>query len=307
MLSLVDDNSDERLERLPHDTSEVHFTFYRTGDNASENQEGNATSATDGSSKTSSSAPHTINLGSLAQSSQSSQEIFIDTVKHHNVPESQKFDLLCRIRTAHALGSGRRDERQNLVMARMLAIAIYAHTHSETQTQSTMYLFEPDLSNRIAEVLQLDRGVSPFVQMTALSALDALVRYRGKGQEVLAAVNAGVNHGVLMSLFRKSVSEISNPATTLPNLFVDALLSFVGLIAQYTSGGSSLIVGAGLIPLLIQIISIKLPERVSFVSKTMSIVDHVLYAYPNAFTMFCNGHGVDALSERIKVRSLRKF
>jgi len=110
-----------------------------------------------------------------------------------------------------------------------------------------------------------------------------------------------------MSLFQKSVAEISNPATILPNLFVDALLSFVGLIAQYTSGGSSLVVGAGLIHPLIQIVSITLPERVSFVSKTMSIVDYVLYAYPNAFTMFkfCNGHGVDVLTERIKVSDLR--
>lgn len=294
MVDLVDDKSDERLEKLAQDASEVNFSFYTTGED-----EKNAMNV-EGSGKTKSSAPYEVRLGPLARSSRSAGEVFADAVAAHNVPDKERGELMCRIRTSLALGPGRREDRQKLVMVRLLAIGIYAHTHTESQAQNSILMNDPDLFNRIAEVLQLDRGITPMVQMTALSALDGLARYRNKAQEVLAAVNASVNHGILMSLFRKTVADVSVAGSTLPTIFVDALLSFIGLVAQYPSGGSQ-IVGAGLMPLIIQIIGITLPERVSFVSRTLTIVDHALFNYSNAFTLFCNGRGIDALTDRIKV------
>ena len=62
-----------------------------------------------------------------------------------------------------------------------------------------------------------------------------------------------------------------------------------------------MVVAAGLIPLLIQIIDNRLPQRLMMVSKTMQLVDNVLYGFTNAFQLFCNNRGVETLVDRIEV------
>lgn len=64
-----------------------------------------------------------------------------------------------------------------------------------------------------------------------------------------------------------------------------------------------MIVGAGLVPLLIQIIDNEQPSRLSVVSKTMSLLDSVLYGFTNSFSIFCNARGVESLVTRIEVSS----
>ena len=159
---------------------------------------------------------------------------------------------------------------------------------------------------QIAEFLHLDRGINNAVQTAAISALDGMGRYRTKIQELLTAVNAGVNHGILMSLLRRTVTDISNPESTLPNSFVEALIAFVTFIASHASGGN-MIVGAGLIPLLIQLIENMIPSRLSIVSKAMQLVDNVVYGFPNAFQLFCNARGIDAVVQRIEVSDCVNF
>jgi E3 ubiquitin-protein ligase HUWE1 len=141
------------------------------------------------------------------------------------------------------------------------------------------------------------------VQTAALAALDALARYRGRTSEVLGAVNAGVSHGILMALVRHTVADVAQPASTLPHAFLDALLAFVTYLAQNAAGGS-MIVSAGLVPLLIQLIENRLPSRLAVVSKTMQLIDIVLYGFVNAFQLFVAGRGVDALVNRIEVSAL---
>lgn len=318
MLDLVSTKGKKRLEELPLEASEVNFTFYKKGEDVpvatekekerpkADDENALFESASRPQPVAQSSAPHIVHLGPLAQSSRPPMEIFADAVKSHQVPDNEKYELLCRVRTAQALGPGRDDARQKLVIARLLAIAVYAHTHSETQAQTSLFLYDTDLVNRIGELLQQDQEVPVMVQMAALAALDALARYRGKTPEVLTAVNAGVSHGILMSLFRKTVAEISNAGSTLPNLVVDALLSFTTFIASHATGGN-MIVGAGLVPLLIQIISITHERRLSIVSKSMQLVDNVLYGFMNAFTLFCNSRGIEVLTDRIRVSATKLF
>ena len=62
-----------------------------------------------------------------------------------------------------------------------------------------------------------------------------------------------------------------------------------------------MVVGAGLIPLLIQIMENKLHNRLPVISKTMQLVDNILYSFTNAFSLFCASRGVNVLVERIEV------
>ena len=52
-------------------------------------------------------------------------------------------------------------------------------------------------------------------------------RYRSEIQDVLTAVNAGVNHGILMALLRKTVADIVQPTSTLP------LFSFITFLVTH--------------------------------------------------------------------------
>lgn len=302
------------IDALPVEAREVNFSFYRTGtQNWEKDQQPEAESATSPKPAAfpSTSGAVAIHIDEQTLQSKPAMDILAESIEKYTVPDSERFELLCRIRTAKALMKSNgttpdrerlQVDRERLVTVRLLAIAIFGHTHPENQATSSLFLYEPDLIIHIAELLQVDKLVPLPVQTVALAALDALARYRSKIQEVLTSVNAGVNHGILMAMLRKTIAHIALPASTMPHSFVDALLSFVTFISSHASGGN-MVVGAGLIPLLIQLIENKLTIRLPVVSKAMQLVDNVLYSFTNAFHLFTAARGVETLVERISVGS----
>lgn len=294
----------QEVEALPSDARELNFTFYRTDlavPDASKKMEMDTSESTPPTPKILQNGAVQLTIDEQTIGTKGLMETYAQTIEQYGVPESEKFELLCRLRAAKTLAKGQEVAREKLVVVRLLAIAIFGHTHPESQAATSLFLYEPDLIPHLAELLQIDKDVSMLVQTAAIGALDSLARYRNKMQEVLTAVNAGVNHGLLMALFRKTVADIANSQSALPHSFVEALLSFVTYIASHPSGGN-MIVGAGLVPLLIQLIDNELPNRLPVVSKVMQLVDNVLYSFQNAFNLFCNSRGVETLVERIEVR-----
>ncbi|KAG8879106.1 hypothetical protein FRB97_002021 [Tulasnella sp. 331] len=239
-----------------------------------------------------------VHLIGIATSPKDSMVSLAEAVEKYDIPEEERFELLCRIRVAKALVLGHDEEREKLLVARLLSIAIYAHTHSETSAMNTLFLYDPELINHIAELIQPDRDIPYSVQVAALTVLDALGRYRFKISEVLGAVNAGVSHGTLLSALRKTVTLLQDPKSSVPLEFIEALLSLFMLLTSSPGGGPA-IVGAGLIPLIVQVLDVKTPPRLTIVSKTTVLLDNVLYGYGNAFQVFCNNSGVDVLIGRI--------
>ncbi|KAF7308833.1 hypothetical protein MKEN_01083200 [Mycena kentingensis (nom. inval.)] len=236
--------------------------FYPTNEDARSDQDKMDTDTEPQSSQrttaTTSSNAVSIHVDPATLDSKSEVDVLADIVEEYAVPEADKFELLCRIRAALVLKRGNEAEREKLVVVRLLAVAIFGHTHPEPQAATSLFLYEPDVINHIAELLQTDK-------------------------EVLTAVNAGVNHGLLMSMIRKTVADVTNPESTLPHSFTEALWSFLTYIAAHASGGN-MIVGAGLIPLLIQLIENN---------------------FTNAFSLFCAARGVEALVQRIE--DLKEF
>lgn len=314
LVDLINEKGSPGVEALPSEAREVNYSFYRTGSQEKEKKEekqdegGDVFSSSQAPSKPTNTGSTTnngavnVHIDQRALESKDTMVLLAEAIEEYSVPPEDKFELLCRIRAARVLIKGKAAEREKLVIIRLLSIAIFGHTHNESQAMSSLFMYEPDLIGHVAELLQLDAGVSVTIQTAAIAALDALARYRTKMQEVLTAVNAGVNHGVLMALLRKTISDVSNPDCKLPHSFVEALLAFVTFIASHPAGGN-MIVGAGLVPLLVQVIGNKLPDRLPVVSKTMQLVDNVLYSFTNAFQLFCTGRGVETLVDRIEVSS----
>jgi E3 ubiquitin-protein ligase HUWE1 len=314
LVELITPKGQDKVDGLPNDTREVNFSYYPPSGSSARKEEKPAAQPEPSTfetprkptvsfaAPTPSSTAVNIHIDQETLQSKSPAQLLQDTLATHNLSDQDKFELMSRIRSAVSLGVGSHHltERDKLVTVRLLATAIFGHTHNESQAQSSLLLYEPDLVSHIAELLQLDQGIPVLVQTAAAAALDALARYRNKTQEVLTAVNAGVNHGILMALYKRTIAEVADPNSTLPHSFVDALLSFVTYLSSHQTGGTML-VGAGLIPLLIQTLEVRLPHRLPVMSKTLQLLDNILYNFANAFQLFCNAHGVDILVDRIQV------
>ncbi|KAK7687104.1 hypothetical protein QCA50_009605 [Cerrena zonata] len=314
---LVGNKSKEVADNLARDTCTVHFSFYPKDSQESSKEKEKAPAAeTDPSDSSvlqtpkkgasagpSAPGPSTgsvvVHIDSQTIESRSVMTVLAEAIETYSIPEGERFELLCRIRAAKALIPENVEIREKLVTIRLLSTAIFAHTHTESQALSSLFIHEPDLVPHIAELLQLDKGIDVQIQTASVMALDALCRYKSKIQEVLTAVNAGVNHGILMALLRKAISQVADPESNIPQPFVEGLVAFVTFIATHASGGN-MVVGAGLVPLLVQIIENRLPQRLYVVSKAMQLVDNVLYGYTNAFQLYCNARGVDVLVSRIE-------
>ncbi|CUA66624.1 E3 ubiquitin-protein ligase HUWE1 [Rhizoctonia solani] len=239
-----------------------------------------------------------VRLADLQNSPKNDMQIVEEAIQKCDIPDEEVFELLCRVRIARILGPNQESAREKLACARLLAIAIFAHTQSESLAQQQLFLYEPDLTQHLAELIHHDRNVPVSVQVAAVNALDGIARYRHRSTEVLTAVNANVSHGILMGSLRKSVEEIGKPNSAMPNEFPEALLGFITYLASQSAGGTQ-VVGAGLVPQLVLLVENRQPERMTVVSKAMPLIDNLLYGFPTAFQLFVNAHGVEAMVERI--------
>lgn len=125
----------------------------------------------------------------------------------------------------------------------------------EDATQSSIFLYEPDLIGQIAELCHPSRDVGYFTATAALLVLDACAHQRSKISEVLTAVSANVNHGILISWFRSAMADASAPYE-----LVDAIIGFIAYLATSPSHGH-MIIGAGILPLLLDMMGTENERR----------------------------------------------
>ncbi len=245
-----------------------------------------------------------VDLGSLSRSSVGGANdpvhLLAQAVESYEIPAEERFELFQRIRLA--LGFSDPNERIQLLICRLLAIACYGLIISESVANTQLFLYEPDLVQRVAALVDPVQKLDMACQSSAFYALDSLGRYRNKVSVVLNSVNASVNHGIILSALRSLIKDLRTPEPVSSDHYVDSVLSFVAFIAS-TSVGSHMIVGAGLIPLLIEIANIPNPHRYMVqrtITRALGLIDSLAYAVPQAFDLFCNARGLDVVVERIQ-------
>jgi len=158
-----------------------------------------------------------IHLPNLRTTTLSTVDLFLSLVETHSIPEPDRLNLLQKIRIGKALSSPSSSprERQQLLIARLLALAVYAHANPESQANVKIFLYEPELIPQLAELVHPERNDIPTdVKAAALYALEAFARYKGRTNEVASALNASVSHGVLMELVRKTAADLNAESRT---------------------------------------------------------------------------------------------
>ncbi|GHJ84973.1 hypothetical protein NliqN6_1375 [Naganishia liquefaciens] len=218
----------------------------------------------------------------------------------------EQFELLCRLRIMLMMDvhDGKMDPRVKsdvtlMLEIRLAALATYLYLTPEDKAQTELFLYEPALVAQLADLVNPASHVSDVVAAPAFMALDACAHYRYKCTEVVSALGANVAHGTLMNCYREVVRRLATEQGA-PHELVDSVLSFVAFLAT-SSGYGNMLVGAGIIPVIIDLVKVEHPARGGYVARAMGLIDNMMYTSNNAFNIFCNAQGLETLNHRITV------
>ncbi|KAK4052443.1 E3 ubiquitin-protein ligase tom1 [Microbotryomycetes sp. JL201] len=239
----------------------------------------------------------TVHLGNVRASPKSAVDLFVDAVETYGVPEPERLELLQKIRIAKSMCD--LESRRTMLVLRLYAIAVLVHTSPESATQNKLLLYEPELIPQLAELVHPDRDVPMAIQAGAFYALDALAKLKSKLNEVASALNAGVSHGILMYVLRRTVSDLDSDTPTSTPDFIDSLFNLL-LFFQTTSFAGNMIVGAGIVSMLVDLVKNSRRDRVSTVTKAVVFLDSLMYGYQTAFTLFISSGGLNVFVDRVK-------
>ncbi|KAM5377384.1 hypothetical protein ACJZ2D_005065 [Fusarium nematophilum] len=231
-----------------------------------------------------------------------------------DIPPASKYEAFHRVRAAKAL-LGSRESRQQLLAVRLLAINNLAYIHTETNFLEKVLRQDVDETRRFQLVYQLAELIHPtghgnvdvplWLQAVALALLEAVSNFHARCQDVLSALNANVNHGILLYVIRKAVggmkedndSDKGNQVSEMDE-WRNNLFSLTLHLSMATRVGSEM-VSAGLMEILVEILNIRSGVAQRNHSMVLAFLDGLIWTYQNAFTAFFNAKGLDAVAQLV--------
>lgn len=229
-----------------------------------------------------------------------------------DMSKQSQYEVLNRSRICKAVLGGT-DARQQALAVRLLAIANLAYIHPESVFLEQVVKQDNDEPRRYHLVYQLVELIHPstpgqaaaprWLQIIVLSLLEGVAQYNAKYQDVLSALNATVNHGVLLYVIRKAVAEMREDTEQSKEEAVelqdwrDSLFSLAFHLATTGRVGADLI-SAGFIDVLVDIIKMRTPVADRWHNIAISHVDTLVVSYGTpAFAAFNSANGFDSAAE----------
>jgi E3 ubiquitin-protein ligase HUWE1 len=227
------------------------------------------------------------------------------------VPAEMKYELLSRLRVAKAFSSSL-ETRQEVLAVRILAITNLAYIHTESVFLEKVLKQDSEEPRRLQVVYQLaelihppadpDSGISRSLQTIALSGLEALAQHSLRFIDICTALNTNVTHGVLLYIVRKAVAEMATDEPgdhrTEKDEWRDALFSLLSHVATLNRAGNEL-VAAGLVPILLEVLTLRTSIAERNYQKVINFVDAVLYNVRDAFQILVSSSGLEAISDLV--------
>ncbi|KAK7735211.1 E3 ubiquitin-protein ligase tom1 [Cytospora paraplurivora] len=229
-----------------------------------------------------------------------------------DMPKTSQYEFLNRSRICKALLYGT-ESRQQALAVRLLAIANLAYIHPEGTFLEQVLKQDNDEPRQYHLVYQLVELIHPssngqaaaprWLQQIALSLLEAVSHYGAKYQDVISALNATVNHGVLLYVIRKAVAEMKEGGGQSDNQSIElddwrnSLFSLALHLAMNGRVGSDMI-SAGFMDILVDIVNMRTAVADRLHSMAVSYVDALVLNYPPiAFQAFINVNGLDSIAQ----------
>ncbi|KAF2404924.1 hypothetical protein EJ06DRAFT_552396 [Trichodelitschia bisporula] len=227
------------------------------------------------------------------------------------VPDSMKYELLHRIRTAQAIYSGQAS-RDDAVAIRLLAIANLAYVEGETPFQQK--ISQPDLEEprRLQLAYQLSELVHPHesgsqvsleLQTLALSTLEALTKQKTKALDVYTALSANVNHGILFYVVRQTVAQLSaeedpdKAREQKTEEWREALFALLNGLPLAIARAGEAMVSAGLLDILVEILTLRTSRAERAQWKVLNFMDTFIYSVREGYQYLTTAKGLDAIRD----------
>lgn len=231
-----------------------------------------------------------------------------------DMPAAARYEAFHRLRVAKAL-TGSREQRQRLLATRLLAITNLAYIHPEANFIEKVLRHDVDETRRYQLVYQLAELIHPpseaaqniplWLQTIGLGLIEAVAGFQAKNQDVLSALNANVNHGILLYVIRKAVAGMKEDtpdqegdSVTETDAWRTKLFSLTLFLAMMTRVGSEM-VSAGLMEILVEMLKLRSRVAQRHHSMVLAFLDSLIWTYQNAFTAFFNADGLDAIANLI--------
>ncbi|KAK2593791.1 E3 ubiquitin-protein ligase tom1 [Conoideocrella luteorostrata] len=228
-----------------------------------------------------------------------------------DMPSVARYEVFHRLRVAKAFMESL-ESRQKMLATRLLAITNLAYIHTESNFVDKILRHDIDETRRYQVVYQLAELIHPsadgnsniplWVQTFALALLEAISGFNSKCQDVLSALNANVNHGILLYVIRKAVAGMqvddaadASDQSTEEDDWRNNLFSLTLHLSMSTRVGSEM-VSAGLMDILVEILNIRSHVAQRHHSMVLAFLDGLIWTYQNAFTSFFNANGLDAVA-----------
>jgi E3 ubiquitin-protein ligase HUWE1 len=228
-----------------------------------------------------------------------------------DIPKTSRYEFLNRLRVAKAI-VGSAESRREALAVRLLAITNLAYIHPEATFVEKALRQDADETRRFQLVYQLAELIRPSadgvtlvplsLQAIALALLEAISNFQARYQDVLSALNANVNHGILLYVIRKAVAGMKEDPEgddgsqiTEADEWRNNLFSLTLHMSMATRIGNEM-VSAGLMEILVEILTTRSRIAQRNHSMVLAFLDQLIWAYPNAFQAFFNAEGLDTVS-----------
>ncbi|KAK8094837.1 hypothetical protein PG997_001522 [Apiospora hydei] len=233
-----------------------------------------------------------------------------------DLSKDTRYEFLNRLRIAKAL-TGSVEARQGALKARLLAIQNLAYIHFEAPFTEKVLKHDHDEPRRFQLVYQLAELIHPSpdgtpqvptgLQAIALSLLEAISGFHSKIPDIFSALNATVNHGVLLYVIRKAVAEMREDDTgeqwTDEDEWRDNLFSLTLHITMAMTNNSSRttpeIISAGLLDILVEVLTIRSNVAERTHATLVGFLDSLIYNVQTAFQALIQANGLDAVTDLI--------
>lgn len=231
-----------------------------------------------------------------------------------DMPKTSRYEYLNRIRIAKALLDSP-NARQEALAVRLLAINNLAFIHPETTFVDKVLRQDNDEPRRYQLVYQLAELIHPSVdgsnntpiwlQTIAFALLEAISNFATKQSDVLSALNANVNHGVLLYVVRKAIAGMKEDPEdekeekqTPADAWRNQLFSLTLHMALTPRVGQEMIT-AGVMEALIEILNLRSNIASRNHSMVIAFLDSLVLGQQNAFQSFSTQPGLDSISQLI--------
>ena len=232
-----------------------------------------------------------------------------------DMPKETKYELLNRLRVAQALMESVETRRQAL-KARLLAVQNLAYIHSEKTFVEEVLRHDHDEPRRFQLVYQLAELIHPStdganatpidLQAIALALLEAIANFHAKLPDIFSALNATVNHGVLLYVIRKAVAQMrqddEGDQWTEEDEWRDNLFSLTLHITMAMSNGvrsTPEIISAGLLDIMVEILTIRSNIAERTYGTLVGFLDNLVYNVQSSLQTLVSADGLEVISNLV--------